>query len=333
MDLPPGLSNRNKDDGRPTSDPSSVECTVHYAVGHAEKDGDLPQEILHCLLDEPDENGSLLYEIQGLESHEFAHIRDVVSHGNFPHVFEFPSVTKSRGAKPASIAHMPNGEETVVEEPTSPTIHVGKKDDFKFQAIEKSSKRRKNYNEAMGAEIPEGEENDTRRQRSLSKHQGISTILAVRTKALDGETSHSPNQCRARTFGGIDDDEFLDDLNVKSQIDACSYGKLNFVPPEDDAAYPAVQGGVVTVVLNKSVVGVSHGTVLDWLLVETPKVAGDLGRYDHVMFFMPDGVVFGGAAAFGYSPGKYTVSLVFHIHQFLHYCMCPEIIIVTTLIC
>jgi hypothetical protein len=63
---------------------------------------------------------------------------------------------------------------------------------------------------------------------------------------------------------------------------------------------------VKTVTLNQTVSGVSHGTVLGWLRTITPLYAGDLDNYDHVMYFMPPNVVFNGAAAFGYMPGKET---------------------------
>ena len=85
--------------------------------------------------------------------------------------------------------------------------------------------------------------------------------------------------------------------------------KLKFAEPKDNPIYPNVVGGVVTVTLNKTVTGISHGTVLGWLGTETPLYAGPFDLYDHVMYFMPPGVDFGGAAAFGYVPGRETVSL------------------------
>ena len=298
---PPGLQKQKQKEVN--ANPSSVECTVHFAVGHlaADNDGveesDEPQEILHCLLDRPDEHGSLVYEIQGLEENEFSHIRDVVSKGDKVHRFEFPSATKSHGM-PAH-ADFVGGK---VQTATSQAIHVGKSvTNPKFQAVEK-------LGSGNGWENRNENKESSRHHRSLAKRQGMSTVLVVRTKAIDGETSCSRNNCRVRTFGGIDDDGILDDMNMQSQIDACSYGKMKFVAPDDNTAYPAVQGGVVTVELTQAVIGISHGTVLDWLLAETPNYAGDLGNYDHVMFFMPEGVVFGSAAAFGYVNGKYTVS-------------------------
>ena len=98
-------------------------------------------------------------------------------------------------------------------------------------------------------------------------------------------------------------------MNMKSQINVCSYGKLKFAEPKDNHIYPNVVGGVVTVTLNKTVTGISDGTVLGWLRTEIPLYAAPLDSYNHVMYFMPPGVDFGGAAAFGYVPGRETVSL------------------------
>lgn len=61
-----------------------------------------------------------------------------------------------------------------------------------------------------------------------------------------------------------------------------------------------------TIMLNQTVAGVSHGTVLSWARETTPLYAGPLDSYDHVMYFMPPGVAFNGAAAFGYMPGRET---------------------------
>jgi hypothetical protein len=265
---------------------TGIECEVQLAVGQTMEGEGPPQEILHCNLDEPDDQGYILYEIKGLEEDEFQRIKNKVTAGGH-HRYEFPGVTRSKG-KPAH-ANLFGGSFA-----TSQSINVPKPISGKPQAIEKGDGR-------------EGE--NKKGHRSLYKLQGISTVLAVRVVALDSSTSCSPNNCRAHTFGGYDDAGVLDDMNMKSQINACSYGKLKFVEPEHNPAYPDVVGGVVTVALNQTVVGISHGTVLGWLRAQTSVIAGPLDAYDHVMYFMPPGVDFAGAAAFGYMPGRETVSL------------------------
>lgn len=97
-------------------------------------------------------------------------------------------------------------------------------------------------------------------------------------------------------------------MNLVSQTNDCSYGKLQYVPPAYDPLYPGLINGTATVTLNETqlVDGTSHGTVLDWTLAAAPEVVGPLDQYDHVMILMPGEVNFGGAAAFGYVGWKYT---------------------------
>eukprot|EP00804_Cyclotella_cryptica_P015542 CCRYP_003574-RC/>CCRYP_003574-RC protein AED:0.06 eAED:0.06 QI:113/1/1/1/0.8/0.75/16/1817/1111 len=263
----------------------SIECQVQLAVGQIMLEEGPPQEILHCILDEPDDMGYNLYEIKGLEEDEFSRIKKEVIAGGH-HRYEFSGVKRSRGA-PIE-ASLFGGETSSA---TSQSIYVTESGhNGKPQSIKKKSRRQENRIN----------------HRSLYKLEGVSTVLVVRVIALDASTSCSPNDCRVHTFGGYDDQGVLDDMNMKSQIDDCSYGKLKFVEPPDNSLYPDVIGGVVTINLNKIVVGVHHGTLLDWLISETPQKSGPLDAYDHIMFFMPSGVDFNGAAAYGYVPGAYT---------------------------
>ena len=232
---------------------------MQLAIGHIIDDGS-PQEILHCNLDQPDELGNILYEIKGLDDDEFLRVKNnVISRGATR--YQFPGAIRSN-AKPAHTNMF--GESPAIAQ----SISVAKfSNGANFQQIEANEQKINN-----------------KVQRSLSsKLQGVSTVLAVRVKALDAETSWSTNDCRAHTFGGIDDEGVLDDMNMKSQIDACSYGKLKFVEPEDNPIFPDIVGGVVTVSLNENVSGVSHGTVLGWLRTATPLLAGPLENYDHVV--------------------------------------------------
>lgn len=260
---------------------------MQLAVGQIEEEGP-PQEILHCSFDQPDDIGNMLYEVKGLVDEEFERIKKTVTTTGATK-YEFPGATRSKG-KPASQSSL-FGENTPA---SMQSINVPKPIKGKPQAIEKGGGKDKDKT------------NNGKGHRSLYNLQGVSKVLAVRIVALDAETTHSANDCRAHTFGGYDDQGVLDDMNMKSQIDACSYGKLKFVEPEDDPAYPDVVGGVVTVTLNQTVAGVSHGTVLGWARETTPLFAGPLDQYDYVMYFMPPGVAFGGAAAFGYMPGRET---------------------------
>ena len=259
---------------------------MELAVGQVDEEGP-PQEILHCNLDKPDELGNILYEVNGLEDDEFDRIKNKVTTSGATR-YEFPGATRSNG-KPAH-ANLFGGKSEAVTQ----SINVPKPNNGKPQVIEKgSSQNNEKFENEKG-------------HRSLYNRQGVSTVLAVRIIALDAQTTHSTNDCRAHTFGGHDDEGEFDDMNMKTQIDACSYGKLKFVEPDDNPAYPDVVGGVVTIHLNRTVTYISHGTVLGWARETTPLYAGPLENYDHVMYFMPPGVDQNGAAAWGYVPGRET---------------------------
>ena len=62
----------------------------------------------------------------------------------------------------------------------------------------------------------------TRRRLSIN---GTKTVLMVRVNALDVENSHSEEELSDAVFGTNGRS-----VNLKSQYDACSNGKLNFVP-------------------------------------------------------------------------------------------------------
>ena len=260
---------------------------MEVAVGQVEEEGP-PQEILHCNLDGPDDLGNILYEVKGLADDEFECIKNKVTTSGATR-YEFPGATRSNG-KPATQASLFGGKTPA----STQSINVPNPSNGNPQAIEKGTSQGK------------VKFDNDKAHRSLYNLQGVSTVLAVRIIALDAQTTRSANDCRAHTFGGYDDDGVFDDMNIKTQIDACSYGKLKFVEPVDNPAYPDVVGGVVTIQLNKTVTGVSHGTVLGWARETTPLYAGPLENYDHLMYFMPPGVDFNGAAAFGYMPGRET---------------------------
>eukprot|EP00956_Cyclotella_meneghiniana_P028561 scaffold66857_cov66-Cyclotella_meneghiniana.AAC.3 len=191
----------------------SIECEVEVAVGHFDEEGP-PQEILHCNLKEPDEFGNILYEVKGLEEEEFERIKNKVTSVGAT-LYEFPGSTRSKG-KPATQSLFGGNSPA-----TTQTLDVRKPGKFIPQAIEKGN-----------------EDKRGKGHRSLYNLQGVSKVLAVRIVALDSQTTHSVNNCRARTFGGLDDEGVMDDMNMKSQIDACSYGKLKFVEPDDNPLYP-----------------------------------------------------------------------------------------------
>ena len=145
---------------------TGIECEVQLAVGQALEGEGPPQEILHCNLDEPDNQGYILYEIKGLEEDEFQRIKNKVTSGGH-HRYEFPGATRSNG-KPAHANLF--GESSA----TTQSIDVPKPNSGKPQAIEKENGQ---------------DEGNGKGHRSLYKFQGISTVLAVRVVALDSSNA------------------------------------------------------------------------------------------------------------------------------------------------
>jgi hypothetical protein len=109
------------------------------------------------------------------------------------------------------------------------------------------------------------------------------SVLVVRVSdSSDGrKTSASASQ--------LANDVFDDNVSLKSQYAACSYGKLTF----EKATGNNVVNGVVSVNLNSNVAGVSSSTVRDRMESAANSVVGTnvQSAYDHVMFCIPPGTV------------------------------------------
>jgi hypothetical protein len=109
----------------------------------------------------------------------------------------------------------------------------------------------------------------------------------------------------------------------KTQLDACSGGKLTIMP----ATGTDITDGVMEVVLPERVVnGTNCVTVEDWVddAVEA-KVSGSLSQWDHLMYVLPDSVDFDGAVAYAYVnsyksvfKGGYASYMGVQIHELGH---------------
>ena len=271
-----------------------IECDVHLAMhspppdrgqgqgrpAGPEDDAETAEDLLHGIC-----NDGHIYELQGLDDAEVERVTTEVTvdggRGSSQR-YAFPGATKNKG-KGTNKSNILN----------VPARGPGKKHQAINTASEKSAA------------------NSRRRNRKLAiRQQGISTVLLLRVKALDAETTCVHQDCAAHTFGGYNSAGVLDDLNLVTRTRDCSYSKLQFQPPPDGngdiATFPGLINGTATIELNETVIGVNHGTVLDWALSAAPPLVGSLDQYDHVMVFMPPGVAMGGAAAWGYVGWKYT---------------------------
>ena len=128
------------------------------------------------------------------------------------------------------------------------------------------------------------------------------TVLVVRVIASDGSSTATPAQLSDSVFGTDGDP-----VNLKSQYDACSYGKLNFIPAPDRTA----TGGGVDIVNGATEVSiatsVSQGDIvmrnaISSQLAANFGITGNFGENqdlaDYLMYCLPVGTMNGIAYAF-----------------------------------
>jgi len=131
---------------------------------------------------------------------------------------------------------------------------------------------------------------EERRLRQFSRTQGDKTVLAVRVLVSNSATSHDADEISHAIFGGPNDH-----VNLKSQVSACSHGKLNFQKrPDLDGIDTNIRNGVVTIKVNVAV-NVGHKTIVNAVSREINRQFGmtHVAIADHVMYCLPDGA-FGG---------------------------------------
>jgi hypothetical protein len=136
-------------------------------------------------------------------------------------------------------------------------------------------------------------------ERTFSKQfEGTSSAVVIRVTSGDG---FSPT----KTAAELSDDIFGtngDLMNLKTGYQACSGGKLNFVP----GTGPNIVDGVMEISISQSVNGVSSGTVEGYVKTKLSQLGYNLSSYTHTMVVVPAQVDFGGAAAWAYMPGDFS---------------------------
>jgi len=111
----------------------------------------------------------------------------------------------------------------------------------------------------------------------------IRSVLVVRVGGIDTSVTNSLTELSDSVFG-----TFGKKQSLKSQYDACSFGKLEFVQAEDKG----ILHGVVRIIVPEVLSGVDTGYVLN----KVKKIADgkiDLSEesYDHIIYCMPPGVL------------------------------------------
>ncbi len=143
----------------------------------------------------------------------------------------------------------------------------------------------------------EGVKKQTRDQRHLQIVEGNKTVLVIRAKVADSETSPSSVELALKVFGvGAGQDDF----NLSSGYDECSYGKLKFTPTQESSK---TENGVLSVTISNVFVENSGIDEIRDAMIE--KAKNDLGVSnlqeiaDYTMVCIPPGTE-GGWVAYAY---------------------------------
>lgn len=129
----------------------------------------------------------------------------------------------------------------------------------------------------------------TRTRNLATKNLGINNILVFRITVTFGSDTYTPST----TVDSIQSSIFGTGFSLATQYEACSYGKLKF---EAADASPHDSGGVITI-------AVTPNSMLwsDIKKAVDDKANSNLGltlsEYDHVMYDVPDGTIYGGDTA------------------------------------
>lgn len=128
---------------------------------------------------------------------------------------------------------------------------------------------------------PEG-----RHLRQFARTQGNKTVLAVRVEASNSVVSNDEAKISHAIFGGP-----TDFVNLKSQVYACSHGKLNFQKrPNLNGITTNVRNGVVTIKVDLPI-EVGHTKLVNAVSQEIIRQFGmtRMDIADHVMYCLPEG--------------------------------------------
>lgn len=155
------------------------------------------------------------------------------------------------------------------------------------------------------------------RHRHLSKTTGARTVLVVRIRASNTETSVSEAQLSSDVFGGNDDE-----VNLRSQYLACSHGKLEFRKAADRNGRSArIRNGVVTISVSSST-GVGDRNMVNAVNTELNRqfLTHSANLANHVMYCLPPGTT--GRIAYAYINGyrsvyndRYCSSVSIQMHE------------------
>jgi hypothetical protein len=155
------------------------------------------------------------------------------------------------------------------------------------------------------------------RQRHLTKATGVRTVLAVRVRASNSETSISEAALASDVYGGDGDL-----VNLRSQYLACSHGKLDFRKAADrNGRSTRIRNGVVTIAVSIPT-GVGDQNMVNAINTELNRqfLTHSANLANHVMYCLPPGTT--GRIAYAYINGyrsvyndKYCSSASIQMHE------------------
>ena len=145
----------------------------------------------------------------------------------------------------------------------------------------------------VGQTLSDGEEGDDietrRRQRRLVQTTGDKFVLVVRVVGRDGAAAASEDEIRRETFD-------TNDINLRTQMDGCSGGKLKMLPYNgfteggtESTSRPFISGGVTTLFINGNFRGASMFSAEAAVRNEIARTLGSLEQFDHIMMCLPPG--------------------------------------------
>lgn len=124
------------------------------------------------------------------------------------------------------------------------------------------------------------------------RRAGVKTVLILRVNGADSRISLSQQQLSARIFGIGNG---APAVNVRSQYNACSFGKLRIVP----ATGSGIVGGVASIsignVKNKDPFNLENQAIA--VAQKKLAISNMENRFDHVMICLPPGTLYGGSRA------------------------------------
>ena len=172
-----------------------------------------------------------------------------------------------------------HGGGTLAIEPGATIVKEKKKEKVK-NSVPPKSNLRGNDNRVLSG---------TSSGRQLSQKTGVSTLIVLYAIPLDSINDKRTSIQLANDLFGINTTEVQDEVNAKTQMLACSGGKLDYIPAcsEQTCSSSPITNGILEVPINENVTGIKSGTVVNWVKAEAQVILNgtgiDIFAFDQIM--------------------------------------------------